>query len=237
LTGRVELGSVWAALPGLVAPMPQMPAGDPAWRRPLRAYPTLLSRDEEDSMMVLLRHLMLLFDGLPDERGADALFAELEQHYPTSVGVGALTGIGGYRAAFVAPEVPEPILHMVAPTGASLPAFVWPDVKVISGVSCPELDEIAPHYRARGERLVMPRLNGRDFLSPLMLWWVLLFGRSSAARYDPELWAGALDVNRSEMAVPIEAALAEALEALPELILDALTEQSKGEAGGSRPAA
>jgi hypothetical protein len=63
-----------------------------------------------------------------------------------------------------------------------------------------------------------------DFLSPLMLWWVLLFGLSSVARYDPELWVAALDVNRSKQAVPIEAALAEALIALPELILAALTQ-------------
>jgi hypothetical protein len=56
-----------------------------------------------------------------------------------------------------------------------------------------------------------------------MLWWALLFGLSSVARYEPELWIGALDVNRSPLAVPIEAALDAALEALPDLILDALT--------------
>jgi hypothetical protein len=56
-----------------------------------------------------------------------------------------------------------------------------------------------------------------------MLWWVLMFGLSSVARYDPEVWVAALDVNTSEQAVPIEAALDVALEALPELILDALT--------------
>jgi YaaC-like Protein len=56
-----------------------------------------------------------------------------------------------------------------------------------------------------------------------MLWWALLFGLSSIARYDPETWIDALVVNDSELAVPIEAALDVALEALPELILDALT--------------
>jgi hypothetical protein len=58
-----------------------------------------------------------------------------------------------------------------------------------------------------------------------MLWWVLLFALSSVARYDPELWIAALDVNQSQQAVPIEAALAEALIVLPELILAALTRQ------------
>jgi len=51
---------------------------------------------------------------------------------------------------------------------------------------------------------------------------VLLFGLSSIARYDPELWIAALDVNNSQLAVPIEATLDIALDALPELILDAL---------------
>ena len=63
-----------------------------------------------------------------------------------------------------------------------------------------------------------------DALSPLMLWWALLFGLSMAARYDPEMWVAELDVNESKAAVPIEAALDVALEALPELILDALTD-------------
>ncbi len=82
------------------------------------------------------------------------------------------------------------------------------------------LDVIAPDYH--GTRLLLPRLSV-GLLSPLMLWWVLLFGLSMIARYDPELWVAALDVNDSPQAVPIEAALDEAMNALPLLILDALT--------------
>jgi hypothetical protein len=70
---------------------------------------------------------------------------------------------------------------------------------------------------------MLPRLNGKDAPAPLMLWWLLLFGLSSVARYDPELWVAVLDVNTSEQAVPLEAALDEALDVLPELILTALT--------------
>jgi hypothetical protein len=61
-------------------------------------------------------------------------------------------------------------------------------------------------------------------LSPLMLWWALLFGLSSIARYDPETWVGALAVNDSALTVPIEAALDAALEVLPDLILGTLTD-------------
>jgi hypothetical protein len=68
----------------------------------------------------------------------------------------------------------------------------------------------------------MRTLPTADLLTPLMLWWVLLLGLSSVARYDPELWISALDVDTSKQAVPIEAALDAAVVALPELILEAL---------------
>jgi hypothetical protein len=55
-----------------------------------------------------------------------------------------------------------------------------------------------------------------------MLWWVLLLGLSSIARYDPEQWISTLEVNTSKQAVPIEAALDSALVAVPELVLEAL---------------
>jgi hypothetical protein len=84
------------------------------------------------------------------------------------------------------------------------------------------LDAIAPDYRKLGTRLLLPRAGGKEALTPLMLWWVFLFGLSSIARYEPEQWVSALAVNESELAVPIEAALDAALDALPELILAAL---------------
>ena len=56
-----------------------------------------------------------------------------------------------------------------------------------------------------------------------MLWWALLYGLSILARYEPEQWIDALDINRCDLAVPIEAALDEALRVVPECIRDALT--------------
>jgi hypothetical protein len=46
------------------------------------------------------------------------------------------------------------------------------------------------------------------------------------AEVNANRFASALDVNNSQLAVPIEAALDSALEALPELIRDALTARS-----------
>jgi hypothetical protein len=58
----VELGAVWAAMPDLTEPTPEMPDLDPGWRRPLRAYP-MLPKSQAAKLVVLV-------DGLPD--GLDA---------------------------------------------------------------------------------------------------------------------------------------------------------------------
>lgn len=80
------------------------------------------------------------------------------------------------------------------------------------------LDELAPTYRLSGERWLIPRIEGTTkLLSPLVAWYSLLFGFSILARYEPDTWLAALDVQRPH-AVAIQAALEEATEALPELV-------------------
>jgi hypothetical protein len=55
-----------------------------------------------------------------------------------------------------------------------------------------------------------------------MLWWLLLLGLSSIARYNPEAWISTLNVNDSPAAVAIEVTLDTAVTAVPNLILQAL---------------
>jgi hypothetical protein len=87
------------------------------------------------------------------------------------------------------------------------------------------LDAIAA-TRGRGAestRHLLPTLPAHDeHLAPLMMWWLLLFGLSIFARYHPELWAQALDVDHSEHAVPLEGLLDRALEVVPTLLYEAL---------------
>jgi hypothetical protein len=40
-----------------------------------------------------------------------------------------------------------------------------------------------------------------------MLWWALLLGLSSLARYEPAAWTRALDLDQSELAVGLERVL------------------------------
>jgi hypothetical protein len=210
LTSGLELGAVWAAIPELMPPLPQPPLDDETWRRPLRVFrPTF---DPAHQMLADMRPLELLIDGLPPDAKLESLVQELA-HYPTAVDAYMPHTQGMHR---------DSIVSQVSPQGQPLPVFCWPDVPTNIQLRAEHLNAIAPDYRRLGTRLLFPRAGGKHALSPLMLWWVLLFGLSSIARYDPELWIAALDINNSQLAVPIEAALAAALEALPELILNAL---------------
>jgi hypothetical protein len=144
------------------------------------------------------------------EGGIDALLAEIARVYPAARGLAVPWWQGRT----------ELVCHW-APSGEYLPAFCWPAVR--HPVKVEELDAIVPTARGTDERMLLPRVGGQAFLSPLMLWWLLLFGLSMIARYDPEVWVAALNINDSQQAVPIESALEMALGVLPDLILEALT--------------
>lgn len=208
LTSEMELGALWAAIPEFMAPLPQPPLADPAWKRPLRVFRTV---PDAAHLRLADMPLELLIDGLPPNADLDTLLRYLSD-YPTAEGA-YMWHTQGMRE--------DVLVTQPSPVGL-LPVFCWPDVPTDIGLRARQLNTIAPDYRSRGTRLLLPRAGSRDALSPLMLWWALLFGLSSIARYDPQTWVGALAVNDSELAVPIEAALAAALEALPDLILDAL---------------
>jgi hypothetical protein len=85
------------------------------------------------------------------------------------------------------------------------------------------LDLIAPKLYGGEHRALIPKLPGEaELLSPLMLWWILLFGLSITARYDPAGWAAALDVQTATGAVPLETLLEQAIEKLPSLVYNAV---------------
>ncbi|WP_371878886.1 YaaC family protein [Amycolatopsis roodepoortensis] len=55
-----------------------------------------------------------------------------------------------------------------------------------------------------------------------MLWWALLLGLSSLTRYEPAAWSAAIDLDASELAVPLEQVLEIAEDRLPTRILESL---------------
>jgi hypothetical protein len=80
------------------------------------------------------------------------------------------------------------------------------------------LEEVAETGES-GHPWLMPVLPPGTSSQPrLVLWWVLLFGLSLIARYEPDAWATALDIQRSRLAVPLESVLELAENAVPQLL-------------------
>lgn len=68
-----------------------------------------------------------------------------------------------------------------------------------------------------------PSLGGGPAPLPMMMWWALLLGLSSLARYHPAMWTAALDLDESVEAVFLEQVLDEAEASVPAWILSALS--------------
>lgn len=85
----------------------------------------------------------------------------------------------------------------------------------------------------RGHQYVFPQMPGTDRAPhPLTLWWAVTWALSMVARYQPDRWTATLDVDTSKDAVRLEALLDEALDAIPELILDVIRATSALRAPG-----
>jgi hypothetical protein len=81
-----------------------------------------------------------------------------------------------------------------------------------------DVRQVATNYL--GGYWLLPALNPRkETLSPLILWWLLIYAFSDLARCHAAEWTGVLDPNRSTEAVPIEKTLEIALSLIPRLIL------------------
>lgn len=59
--------------------------------------------------------------------------------------------------------------------------------------------------------------------SQLVTLWAFVYGVSQLARYHPDLWVGALDPDRSEIAVDLEYVLDAALTLVPDLLVPAVS--------------
>lgn len=76
-------------------------------------------------------------------------------------------------------------------------------------------------YRAR--RVAYPGLDGRPGVThPLLAWHAVLFGLSMLTRYSPARWTRMIDVDHSRQATLIEYVLDLALDAVPDLIDEAI---------------
>jgi hypothetical protein len=95
----------------------------------------------------------------------------------------------------------------------------WPSEKPDVAGRLNTLDRVVP-TSVTGQRWLRPKVKGAE-LNDLMMWWLVLFGLSMLARYEPAGWVAALDLDR-----PLGARLIRLLDAavdtIPELVLKEL---------------
>jgi hypothetical protein len=79
----------------------------------------------------------------------------------------------------------------------------------------------------RGQSVLLPAAgSSAQAFKPLMSWWVVLFALSMLARYSPSVWTQTLSLAGNPMSSRVEFLLDTALDAVPELIVDSLTQIS-----------
>jgi hypothetical protein len=154
------------------------------------------------------RRLFDRSDDVGDEEFDAVVKAELD-HYPTAEEwqFNRRGGVRADRRTFDTWEV----------------EVVWEAQSEEVGARDWEFKDRAPDHRIRHQPWLRPGLNdANDFLLPLMTWRALLCGLSMIARYHQAEWTAGLRLDDSPEAVPLQAALDEALSAMPQFVLGAL---------------
>jgi hypothetical protein len=204
LTGPVELGALWASLP---YDLPETWAEK--WPTPLPLEPLVRPTGRPtDEAAAEVRGFKF------DQLTVDALREALEQ-YPSAQG-------------WDLPEGDRPSDRLI---GGRISEgwkvwLVWRANGTSIDDRLAKLAEVAPAYRRRGHHWLRPSVGAqKDYLKPLITWWLLLFGLSILARYEPAVWVEALSITESDIAADLEALLDDAMLAIPQLVLEALERQ------------
>jgi hypothetical protein len=204
ITMPVELGAAWASLPELVDAI-----GDDVWPLALR-----IREIPESSDVIVLRRTSLettvRFTRVPQSREQ---LDETLGRYPTATG-------------YIIPQplgVPGVVtMRTVGSLFGEVPVS-W--AAATFGEQRDIFRRVAPSYRDYDDRWLRPGLGtGLELPSELMTWWLVLYALSMISRYRPRDWAQSLEIGRSEIAADIEFCLNAALEAVPRLVLNALTD-------------
>jgi hypothetical protein len=192
--GTATLGSIWAATPGAADLL--LCDWDDSWCPPLNAE--LGFRDPYVAISLYTRggHLRLPINT-----------EQLRDRYPQIPRAATFEDSYGFGLL-------QDVTHVAT-------------VQWDPGDTSPEEELRGRLARTRAELhddgILLPSINNdSDAMDPLMSWWVLLFALSIFARYHPTPWVNALDPDASELAVPLQALLDVAPDAVATLVWEAV---------------
>jgi hypothetical protein len=194
LTGSVMLGELWAAAPGTERVRGLgLRHNRAAQVEPVGAgAPAILGRIRGPEL-----------EGLTQTRRSGPARKRLERAYPV-----ARSGMN-ISLGLVSNPHPEIVADLH-----------W---RTASGITRSLGDVTTRFPGPQGAHYLMPGLGQNDdVLSPLMVWWAVLYSLSHLARYQPASWTAALDPVESPLATPIEGALAYAREVMPQVVYSEL---------------
>ena len=210
LNATAQLGALVASLPGLATYVP--PGDERNWPHPVEVQEAPVEGPGAYLRGPNWNHYNLVFR--EEIESAEAVGTMLAQ-FPGLKG----RWMHPYRSGQFLPQV-----QTVPGVGTVCPVLLKDNAEGISGIAC----------AYREQFFVRPAVaDGGPPPIPLMTWWLVSYGLSMLARYNPREWVRALDVDTSIDAVVLEHCMDEALTILPELIAMAILDAG---GVGSHPA-
>jgi hypothetical protein len=182
------------------------PRGDVGWPLALPFHPLVSSNSDEPPVWVAVSLRGQRFEG------PEAINRLLSTYYPDAIGAVATTYQGELQST-------------TSPWGPGL-GVTWTqaEVKEPRGEPSPHPQNKSAEREYFEERWLIPVVgDSSDHLPSVLIWWVLLFGLSLLARYEPAAWREALDPDQSPIADPLAQLLDDALEIVPHLLFTAAT--------------
>jgi hypothetical protein len=234
LAGKAQIGALWAANPDLISVPIRPNFGQ--WPAPLSCVLGTrpvgrrnggLSYPETFTTTGGKIDAVVSISGDTGEEVGQAL-----EPYPTLAGTRALTPDPPNADRYAGPAdpivrrstVPDRHLGVVvakdAPEQMRMAEYWKLQDSLYSVVEIDQRFPVRPDPHLVGYAL--PAVAGGPSPLPLLLWWALLLGLSSLARYESAAWTAAIDLDASPLAADLRTLLDIAADRVPARILDSL---------------
>ena len=232
LAGKAQIGALWAANPDLVDVPIRAELGLGQW--PAALSYGLGARDvggigpaaiDPGAMQTVTGGRVQTTLNVPGDTGEQ--IARALEAYPSLAGAAAFTPSGDRYVGLT-----EPVERIRAADGQQGVRIGRDAPGTIPMAGYWELEnslysivEVDPRFPPRSPSFIgyaIPAIAGGESPLPVLLWWALLLGLSSLARYEPAAWITAIDLDASPLAVDLQAVLDIAAEQAPARILDSL---------------